>query len=244
MRKEPSHCAEQVSQMLYGERAEILSVQDDYWAYICSISDDYKGWRLLGQLQVVSKREFHKEPKFLTTGLGNKLIGIDGEIILPTGACLKQGALLLGAQKAKFKGKKALFADFGPSLKGIEMTAKSFHYAPYLWGGRSIEGIDCSGFSQIVMRMNGINIARDASQQALHGETISFLQEARCGDLAFFGNVEGKINHVGVLLNEHHIIHATETAGYVVVDKIDQEGIVSKLLRKRTHTLRLIKRFF
>jgi gamma-D-glutamyl-L-lysine dipeptidyl-peptidase len=195
-------------------------------------------------LQVVSKREFHKEPKFLTVGLANKLIGVDGDVLLPIGACVKQGALLLGGQRAKFKGKKVLFSELRPSSECIEATANSFRYAPYLWGGRSTEGIDCSGFSQIVMRMNGISIARDASQQALQGETISFLQEARCGDLAFFGNAEGKINHVGVLLNEHHIIHATETAGYVVVDKIDQEGIVSKLLRKRTHTLRLIKRFF
>jgi len=244
MRKEPSHRAELVSQLLYGERAEVLQVQNDYWAFIRSLDDEYEGWCLLGQLQLLSKREFYKAPKYLTNGLGNKLISDEAEILLPLGASIKSGSLLLGGQKAKYKGKKLAIAELKPEAQNIERFASSFRCAPYLWGGRSHEGIDCSGLSQIVMKMNGIQIARDASQQALQGETISFLQEARCGDLAFFGNADGRINHVGILLNEHYIIHATETAGCVVVDKIDQEGIVSKLLRKRTHSLRLIKRFF
>lgn len=244
LRKEASHRSEQVSQLLYGEHAEILQVKEEYWAYVRCYNDDYEGWCLLGQLQLISKREFNKVPKFLVTGMGYKLRNEDAEIILPFGASLKSGSLLLAGQKAKFKGKKSLLSELSASAETVEVIAKSFLAAPYLWGGRTLEGIDCSGLSQMVMRMNGINIARDASQQALQGETIAFLQEARCGDLAFFGNNEGKINHVGILLSEHNIIHATETAGYVVVDKIDQEGIVSKLLRKRTHTLRLIKRFF
>ncbi len=244
LRKEASHRAEQVSQLLYGERAEILQVKDDYWAKVRCLADEYEAWCLLGQLHIISKREFHKEPKFIAQGFGNKLMCAEAEIILPMAACLRPSNFLLGGVKAKYKGKKTLISDLQPSAEGIEKIASSFRYAPYLWGGRSLEGIDCSGLSQIVMRMNGIAIARDASQQALQGETITFLQEARCGDLAFFANAEGRINHVGILLNEQHIIHATETAGQVVIDKIDQEGIVSKLLRKRTHSLRLIKRYF
>lgn len=244
LRKEASHRSEQVSQLLYGEHAEILQVKEEYWAYIRCYADDYEGWCLLGQLQVISKKEFNKVPKFLVSGFGHKLSSAEAEIILPYGASLKSGSLLLAGQKAKFKGKKLIFSELGASAETIEQVARGFLAAPYLWGGRTLEGIDCSGLSQMAMRMNGINIARDASQQAVQGETIAFLQEARCGDLAFFGNAEGKINHVGILLSEHSIIHATETAGSVVIDKIDQEGIVSKLLRKRTHTLRLIKRFF
>lgn len=244
LRKEASHRSEQVSQLLYGEHAEILQVKEDYWAYIRCYADDYEGWCLLGQLLVISKKEFNKVPKFLVSGFGYKLNSADAEIILPFGASLKSGSLLLAGQKAKFKGKKLVFSDLSPASETMEQVARAFLAAPYLWGGRTLEGIDCSGLSQLVMRMNGIKIARDASQQAVQGETIAFLQEARCGDLAFFGNNEGKINHVGILLSEHSIIHATETAGSVVIDKIDQEGIVSKLLRKRTHTLRLIKRFF
>ena len=244
MRKEASHRSEQVSQLLFGERVEILQLKDDYWAQVRSFIDDYEGWCLLGQLQVVNKKEFQKEAKFLSSGHFNKLIGEEGEIILPAGASIKTGSIILGGKKAKFKGKKIELADIKANVEHIELVAKSFRYAPYQWGGRGLQGIDCSGLSQIVLRMNGIKIARDASQQALQGQTISFLQEAHCGDLAFFGNAEGKINHVGILINEHTIIHATETAGCVVIDKIDQEGIVSKLLRKRTHSLRLIKRYF
>lgn len=244
MHKEPSHRSEQVSQLLFGERAEILQLKEDYWALVRSFSDDYEGWCLLGQLQVVSKKEFQKEAKFFVAGHHNKLIGAEGEIILPAGAALKSGANLLGGQKAKFKGKKHAFAEVKVNGERIESIARSFRYAPYQWGGRGLQGIDCSGLTQLVFRMNGLTIARDASQQALQGQTIAFLQEARCGDLAFFGNAEGKINHVGILLNETTIIHATETAGCVVIDKIDQEGIVSRLLRKRTHTLRFIKRYF
>jgi hypothetical protein len=244
LRKEASHRSEQVSQLLYGERAEILQVKDDYWVLVRSFADDYEGWCLLGQLNRVSKKEFQKGAKFLVSGHQNKLIGAEGELTLPAGAELKSGSLLLGDQKAKFKGKKQLIGDLVPGCKNIESAARSFLYAPYQWGGRSLQGIDCSGLSQLVLRLNGVAIDRDASRQALQGQTIAFLQEARCGDLAFFGNAEGKINHVGILLNEQTIIHATETAGCVVIDKIDQEGVVSRMLRKRTHTLRLIRRYF
>lgn len=245
LRKEPSHRAEQISQMLFGERAEILKLQDDYWAYIRCFNDDYEGWCLLGQLRILSKKDFIKDPKFLSLNIGNKLITLDTEIILPLGACIAKGTLMLDSEKAKFKGKKLL----PPNAADTETTkllyyAKSYLHAPYLWGGRSHDGIDCSGLSQMVFLLFGIKIKRDASQQAQQGETVNFLQEARCGDLAFFANSDGRINHVGILLDEHHIIHSTETAGCVVIDKIDQEGIVSKQLRKRTHSLRLIKRYF
>ncbi len=244
MRKEPQHRSEQVSQLLFGERVEILKLKDDYWAYIRCWADEYEGWCLIGQLRIVSKREFNQAPKFIVPSVGNKLCTDHEILMLPIGALLKKGAISLGGHKAKYKGKKLLWGSMAPSHEAIEHCAKSFLYAPYLWGGRGVDGIDCSGFTQLVMALNGIAIPRDASQQAQKGETIAFLQEAKCGDLAFFANTEGRINHVGLLLNEHHIIHATETSGMVVVDKIDQEGIVSKSLRKRTHSLRLIKRFF
>jgi len=96
----------------------------------------------------------------------------------------------------------------------------------------------------VVYKLMNVRIPRDASQQAQIGETVGFLQEARCGDLAFFDNEDGRINHVGILLNDHTIIHATETSGCVVIDPIDNGGIISKQLRIRTHNLRLVKRIF
>lgn len=244
MRKDASHRSEQVSQLLFGERTEILQIKDEFWAFVRNYTDQYEGWCLLGQLNIVSKKDFLKLPKFLTINHSSILVTADATLQLPLGASIKSGSIELGGQKAKFKGKKVERTSLSPSATSVVMFAQLLRYAPYQWGGRTLQGIDCSGFSQLVFALSGIQIPRDAAQQALQGQAINFLQEAKCGDLAFFANNEGRINHVGMLLDENTIIHATETAGCVVVDKIDQEGIVSKLLRKRTHSLRLIKRYF
>lgn len=116
---------------------------------------------------------------------------------------------------------------------------KKYLNAPYLWGGRSIFGIDCSGFIQIVFKMAGIMLPRDSSQQIEKGEIINFLEEARQGDLAFFEDEEGTIIHVGILIDNQTIIHAS---GKVRIDKIDHNGIYNKELQKYTHKLRLVKR--
>jgi len=118
-------------------------------------------------------------------------------------------------------------------------TARKFLGSPYLWGGRSYFGNDCSGFTQIVYRMCGYNLLRDSSQQAELGLLVSFIEEAKPGDLAFFENEEGRIVHVGILLNSHQIIHST---GQVRIDTIDHEGIFNEVTNKYTHKLRFIKR--
>ena len=110
--------------------------------------------------------------------------------------------------------------------------------APYLWGGRSPLGIDCSGFTQMVYRLQGVDLPRDAYQQAEVGTTLSFVEESEAGDLAFFDNNEERITHVGIILENNHIIHAS---GKVRIDRIDQQGIFNKELGTHTHKLRLIK---
>lgn len=247
VRKEPSHRSEQVSQLLFGERAEVLSVEANEWAYIRCLADDYTGWCKLTQLQTLTKKEFYKSPKYIVSGHGSRLLFDAGELVLPAGAelyGLKGGAISIHGHTGKWKGKKQVLQELKPVSEEIRNIAVSYLYAPYQWGGRTVMGIDCSGLSQMVMKQAGIRIARDASQQVLQGETVSFLQEAVCGDLAFFDNAEGHINHVGILLDNNTIIHATEVAGQTVMDKIDQQGIVSRIHRKRTHSLRMIKRMF
>jgi cell wall-associated NlpC family hydrolase len=147
-------------------------------------------------------------------------------------------------QEGKFKGKKLAIKEMELNCESLISAAKLYMNAPYQWGGRTNAGIDCSGLTQMAFKLCGKPMLRDAELQATEGETVDFLQHARCGDLAFFDNPEGKIVHVGILLNDHTIIHATDTSGRVVIDKIDQGGIVSTTLRKRTHSLRLIKRYF
>lgn len=124
--------------------------------------------------------------------------------------------------------------------ENIKAISFQFLNTPYLWGGKSVLGIDCSGFTQQVFKMVNIFLRRDAYQQAEQGESIGFLQEVKCGDLAFFDNDEGRITHVGILLNSETIIHS---AGRVRVDNIDNAGIINVETGERTHKLRIIKRY-
>jgi cell wall-associated NlpC family hydrolase len=121
----------------------------------------------------------------------------------------------------------------------ILQTAFLYLNAPYLWGGKTPFGIDCSGFTQMVYKLNGYNLFRDASQQALQGEALSFIEESEAGDLAFFDNEDGKIIHVGIMMDNNYIIHAS---GKVRIDRLDHLGIYNAEINKHTHKLRIIKK--
>ena len=110
---------------------------------------------------------------------------------------------------------------------------------PYLWGGKSTFGIDCSGLTQQVYKLGGYELPRDAYQQAELGEVLSFVEEAEPGDLAFFDNADGKIIHVGIILGDYKIIHAH---GKVRIDPFDSNGIFNTDSQKYSHKLRFIKK--
>ncbi len=135
---------------------------------------------------------------------------------------LKENHLQQKFQKAKFIRNRIFYLN-----------------APYLWGGKTPFGIDCSGFTQMVYKLNGHKLLRDASQQATQGEPLSFIEESEPGDLAFFDNAEGNIIHVGIIMEDHYIIHAT---GKVRIDRLDHSGIFNYDLNEHTHKLRVIKR--
>ncbi|MBT8295256.1 MAG: C40 family peptidase, partial [Gramella sp.] len=118
-------------------------------------------------------------------------------------------------------------------------TAILYLNSPHLWGGKSPFGIDNSGFTQTVYKLNGFKIKRNASEQAKQGEALSFIEECEPGDLAFFDDNEGVINHVGIMMKDNYIIHVD---GKVRVDRIDHSGIFNSDLRKHTHKLRVIKK--
>ncbi len=245
LRSEPDHKAEQTSQLLFGEKAEIIDVNNKDWAHIHCAWDGYEGWCKYSQLADIPKKEFRKETKYLAGSHSDRLIMPAGEMWLPLGCDLtglKGGKIKPTHEAGKYKGAKLRVKDATLSGDKLEKAALHYLHAPYQWGGRSIAGIDCSGLTQMAFKLCNHALPRDAAQQAQAGQLVDFLQHAECGDLAFFDNKEGKIVHVGIILNSQNIIHATDTSGRVVIDRIDQGGIVSVSLKKRTHSLRMVRR--
>ena len=125
------------------------------------------------------------------------------------------------------------------SKSDLVHKAYLFLNSPYLWGGKTPFGIDCSGFTQMVYKICGYQLKRDAKEQATQGEVLSFIEESEPGDLAFFDNAEGDIIHVGIIMNDYHIIHAH---GQVRIDRLDHTGIYNVDTQKHTHKLRVIKK--
>lgn len=245
IRAEASDRSEIFTQLLFGDAFEILERQEK-WARIRTLYEDYEGWIDPKQLTAISAEEFKSWPeqKWIV-GLDRlpKVIKSNGEEIFLVPGCtlpnFKDLRLEFGGESYKFDG-EAILPDPSKFSSELESACKFYLNAPYLWGGRTPWGIDCSGLTQLVFKQFGIKILRDAAQQATQGETVDFLASAKPGDLAFFDNAEGKIIHVGILLSTDRIIHAS---GRVKIDPIDNQGIYSEELGKHSHQLRIIKRF-
>lgn len=238
LRSEASHRSEMISQMLFGEKAVVLDQKGDF-SKIKNLFDHYEGWIQTSQLTEVSKHFMSVKPTGYTEKNNTVLFFNDSVMILSAGTPIYR-VRKIGKYKIKYKKVKPIFADYADySEEKITGLAAQYMNTSYLWGGRSSFGIDCSGFSQQVLKHFGKMLKRDASQQATQGEVVGFLQAAQCGDLAFFDNEEGHITHVGILLSPNTIIHSS---GRVHIDKIDNEGIISTDLGVRTHRLRIIRR--
>jgi gamma-D-glutamyl-L-lysine dipeptidyl-peptidase len=240
LRAEPSERSEQVSQVLFGEAFEIIEWNNN-WVQILTLIDNYKGW--IGRLQFtmlghMAFKQLQQKTPQLTHGAVTQAWKIaDNSIFyLPIGSSL---SFLKGTTCHISNEKFEIIGAIGKSDR-IDVVAKSFLNTPYLWGGRTHFGIDCSGFTQAVYRLKGMALQRDASMQAEQGKPIKSLTEVKLGDLAFFHNDEGKVVHVGMMLNKEYIIHAS---GKVKIDMIDETGIYSAQLKRHTHLLSCIRRF-
>ncbi len=238
MRSEASHRSEMVSQLLFGEAAEVLQKQTDFIKIRC-LYDDYVGWAQASQLIEVNENMAMRNPASFTFKR-NTIVQINGaEMYVSVATPVFQNSRI-GSYKIDYNEEETLLFDplfFKDEV--IKMTALLYENVPYLWGGKSSFGIDCSGFAQQVFKLFGKLLPRDAYQQATGGEVVHFLGKAQCGDLAFFDNEEGKIVHVGILFGENEIIHAS---GSVRVDTIDSFGIINRNTGQRTHKLQVIKR--
>ncbi len=241
MRAEPSHRSELINQLLFGERVELLEKRNG-WFLVKSLIDAYRGW--VDILEVEPFQSLSQNCKQVVCH--ELIIPIADEDTgerqwLTFGAMTERdehGRLRVGDKFYRYMGDvRELCINKDSNI--ILQNALRWLNAPYLWGGRTPLGVDCSGFVQLVFRASGILLPRDAWQQAEFGVDIPFASEALAGDLAFFENIDGKIIHVGLLNGEGHIVHAS---GKVRIDAFDHQGIFNRETMRYTHKLKMIRR--
>jgi len=235
LRETPNHPAEQISQVLYGELFKVLEVRKQ-WSRIRLAFDKYEGWIDNNQYTLCTEEQytiFTKKTPLLSNNLVDFIL-MPNEQLMP----VSQGVSIHTMPILGHNFDGTIVEGKQDKNKFIE-TALSYLNTPYQWGGKTPFGIDCSGFSQMVYKLNGYQLKRDASLQATQGEALSFIEESEPGDLAFFDNEEGKITHVGIMMQDNYIIHAH---GKVRIDRIDHTGIFNAEKRIHTHKLRVIKR--
>jgi gamma-D-glutamyl-L-lysine dipeptidyl-peptidase len=241
VRKEDSHRSEMINQLLFGEPMLMLETKDE-WIRIQSLYDNYEGWLTSHLVTPVEKKTVRTASPFVATALVNPVTLPDELLNVPMGASLTgldEETRLLWDGQHRYHG---TYRDVTEPLD-IDLLWRSVQAwinAPYLWGGRTFMGVDCSGFVQVVYKVLGIALRRDAWQQAEQGEPVGSLHEARVGDIAFFYNREGRVIHVGILLGDGQIAHAS---GKVRIDRIDAEGITNVSTGMRSHQLHSIRRF-
>lgn len=243
VRRKPRHQREMVSQLLFGEAVHVLREKGNLWVKVQSLHDGYEGWMTRNLLTEVSEREATTPAKAVSTALINT-IQINGvSMHLPLGASLpglveQKGNI--GSLQYEISGHAGNPSLEKPSGELLESLCRQWLNAPYCWGGRTIFGVDCSGFVQVNYKMMGLALPRDAWQQAQEGDAVKKLKDAQKGDLAFFDDKD-EIVHVGILLDSEHIIHAS---GKVRIDPIDKKGITNADTSRRTHQLQAIRRFW
>ena len=244
LRLEPNHKSEMVSQLLFGEAGELLEESKEFIKIRC-LYDGYEGWCQRNQLASGIGYQPEAAPSVLVGDWTDKVSinGVPAYVSMGTPIITPAHTdITIGPYRISYLTSSPYNAAAAtPTPEAIMARAMRYLNTPYIWGGRSVFGIDCSGFVQMVFRFFNKPLPRDAWMQAKQGESIGFFQEARCGDLAFFDDEEGMITHVGILLNDQEIIHAS---GKVRIDKIDNAGIINMDTQQRTHKLRIIKRYF
>ncbi len=247
VRSEPREKSEMCTQILFGEHYTILEEQSK-WCQIKLAFDGNEGWIDRIMVNEVSENSFlqlRDIPRIVTTDVFNivQMHGDYSNFLIVAGSSLPH----FDSASRTFQIGEVIYHIQGnstyPLAKNvreviIENGLKYFN-SPYLWGGRSPFGIDCSGFSQILYKMAGLTIPRNANQQSLLGDNLSFVEEALPGDLAFFDSDDGAIIHVGIIWEKNKIIHSS---GKVRIDNVDHFGIYNIDTKRYTHQMRLMRR--
>ena len=237
--------AEMVTQLLFGDHYSVNDVSDDgKWIKITIEFDSYEGWIDIKQHTEISDDYFNhlNNTEFkIATDINSTILYKKRLIQIVIGSVLpiSSSELFEVNEQFAFNGSSKNIGD-KQGFDFLKQIVKSYRNAPYLWGGKTPFGIDCSGLTQQVFKLCGYSLKRDADQQYQQGTEIGSFADALPGDLAFFKNQNGKISHVGILMEEQDFIHAS---GFVRKDKLDENGIFNEELSSYTHNLDAIKRF-
>ncbi len=245
LRAEPDDRSEMISQLLLGERF-ICGENSRGFCKISNWIDNYSGWIDEKTITEITEQEYedlNKQKSYYVAiplaeafDLMNKcVIRIPGGSRLPN--CDSIGRFSLHERKFQVH-RDFILEESEISRDGLLMTAMSFINAPYMWGGKTVMGIDCSGFTQVVFSLHGYKLPRDSKDQALEGESVS-LEASQPGDLVFCQNASGDVIHVGIVMDKRRIIHAS---GRVKIEKLDDQGIYSEEYQRYTHQLHSIRR--
>jgi hypothetical protein len=243
VRRKPMHRKEMVSQLLFGETIKVLKTKGDLWVKVRSMHDGYEGWMTNSMLEAVDEATAATRSVFAGTSLLNTISIGDKKLNVPVGSSLpffENGKGKLATEEYSFDGEYYKTDEQMPSAELVKKLTGQWLNAPYLWGGRTPLGVDCSGFVQVIYKLMGIDLPRDAWQQAQEGKAVKKFADSQAGDLVFFDNKED-IVHVGILLGDGQVIHAS---GKVRVDPIDKKGITNKQSGLQNSRLRAIRRYW
>jgi len=244
VRETISHRSEMVTQLLFGE---LCLVEDQYqdWYKIRVQFDNYEGWVEKKQMYLIDEKTYNQilnQPTKTYVNASAAFVRSEkGDVPVLLGSSLplfENGKFKIGNEIWTYEGGED-YQCSGQTPERLSFWALKYMKSPYLWGGRSPFGIDCSGLTQNVFRVCGYSLPRNSAQQAELGQVVNFITEAKSGDLLFFDNAEGQITHVGMFIGNNQVIHAS---GEVRIDKIDHQGIFNETTGTYSHQLRLIKR--
>ncbi|WP_318312556.1 C40 family peptidase [Flagellimonas crocea] len=236
IRTNPDHCAEMSSQLLYGEHFKVLESRKK-WSRVRTAYDSFEGWISNNQFTFVSEETYNEIEALEAQKICSDVIShicTSDNMLLP----ILMGSMVNSPELLNHTFEGSVHSGKNPKDSLVD-TAIMYLKAPFLAGGKTPFGVDCSGFTQMVYKINGYSLERTAEEQSKQGEALSFIEESEPGDLAFFDNQEGIIDHVGIILRDNYIIHVN---GHVRIDRIDHTGIFNSDEKLYTHQLRVIKK--
>lgn len=244
VRSSPQERGEQLTQLLFGDLLELLDRNGKSWVRVRLVADNTVGWVQANQVLEITPSEFqlYKQHYAYCLDLLHPVMAENAYIPISMGARLPNfdGMQFQLAGKAyTFSGLAVFPSDLRPTSSLVIKIAQRLFHAPVQPGGRSPLGIDGSGLTQLVFRIVGIALGREPEQQVEQGESIDFVEEAQPGDLAFFEDRKGRVDHVGIILANRQVMHAF---GSVRIDKLDHYGIFDEQNQQYSHKMRVIRR--